>query len=216
MVFGLWSTAQISKLSPDMDASKIVQADSSNKVEGHKLWIHNWAGYLDTACSYSNAEGLAVTIQNGKPRGEAYFDPSGRELFRVIFWYRVINEGATPIDLIVNFPADTYSVPPSADSFLKLFLPPGKFSLENLTDYNYGATTLDSYLENNFDKPTKLQETIQPNEEHLFVIGTMVYKSRGQVKAELVLKGDELFYEVSIFPHLASTMFPCGKIELKD
>jgi hypothetical protein len=68
-----------------------------------------------------------------------------------------------------------------------------------------------------FNKATMLQREINPKEEYILYIGTVFYqakgtewgdRSRGGNRAELILKGEELFY--SMPPQINS--FSCGHI----
>jgi hypothetical protein len=81
--------------------------------------------WMDTEVKYSDATGKGIIIQNSLPRGgPGYFDPTGRRFGFAIFWTRIINETSKPIELSINFPADSFAIFPSPDSYLKLFLPP--------------------------------------------------------------------------------------------
>src|SRR6266481_5443652 len=78
--------------------------------------------WVDTEFKY----GDSIIIQNSVPRagGDAdekcrYTDSVGQKYRYAIFWTRVINETATPLELTINFPA-TLSSP---YSHIKLFLP---------------------------------------------------------------------------------------------
>ena len=127
----------------------------------------------------------------------------------------VINETETPLELTINFPADSFAIPPSPDSYLKLYLPPDTMTLEKQSFYNYGVTDLKSFLDTGLNKPTMLQRTINPKEECLFHIVALSFQSGGMVRAGLVLKEQDLFYRISIIPHFDSALFPCGQIVFK-
>jgi hypothetical protein len=70
-----------------------------------------------------------------------------------------------------------------------------------------------------FDKPTKFQKTISPNEDCLFYVVAIFYQTkagawsqeRGGNRAELVLKGQDLFYRM--LPQI--DLLPCGQITSK-
>ena len=148
--------------------------------------------------------------------GGPYIDPTGKTFGHAIFWTRVINETNTRLELTINFPADSFAIPPSPDSYLKLYLPPYTMALDKEAMYNYGATGLKSFLDTGLNKPTLLQRTLDPKEECLFNIGALSYQSGGMVRAGLVLKEQALFYRISIIPHFDSAIFPCGQIVLKN
>src|SRR5687767_1996849 len=173
----------------------------------------------DSSISTSTHTGTrkGVIIENsGGPRGGPYTDPTGKKFGYSIFWTRVINETATPLELTINFPADSFKIPPSADSYLKLFVPPDDpMTLDKESLYDYGSEFLKSLLDTGLNKPTALQRTINPKEEYFFYIGALSYKSGGMVRAGLVLKDQELFYRIGIIPHFDSALFPCGHIVFK-
>lgn len=156
-----------------------------------------------------------VTIQNSFPKGGPYFDPSGKNFGYRIFWTRVINNTASPFELTINFPADSFAILPSPDAYLKLFLPPDTMTVSKQWDIDYGATGLKSFLDTDFHKPTMLQRTINPKEECLFYIAALFYPRGGFVRAGLLLKEQNIFYRISMVPELDSALIPCGQIVLK-
>lgn len=168
---------------------------------------------FDTESKYTDATGKSVIIQNSLPKGGAYLDSAGniirntKNFAYVIFWTRVINETATPLELTINFPADF----PSPYSYLKLFLPPDTMTIDKESLYNYGVTGLTG-----FNKPTKLQRTINPKEECSFYIAAVSFRAGGTVRAGLILKEHDLFYSIrGIAPELDSVLIPCGQIVFK-
>jgi len=163
---------------------------------------------MDTEVKYSDSTGKGIIIQNSLPRGDGYIDPTGKTSVYGIFWTRVINETTTPLELTINFPADSFAIPTLPDSYLKLFLPPGTKTLEE-SSYNFGVTDLKSFLDTGLNKPTMLQRTINPKEERLFYIGAV---PGAGCRASFVLKGQDLFYRINIIPNL---LIPCGQIVFK-
>jgi hypothetical protein len=72
--------------------------------------------WIDTEVKDSDATGKGVTVQNSLPRGGlGYSDPTGRSFGYAIFWSRVINETATPLELTIHFPADLFAIFPQSD-----------------------------------------------------------------------------------------------------
>lgn len=163
---------------------------------------------------YSETASQGIIIQSGFPRGGGYTDATGKIFECRTFWNRVVNESATPIELTINFPADSVTIVPSPDFYLKLFFPPDTLTLGNegfgLSDFV--ATGFESLL--GPDKPPSLQITINPKEEYLFYIGA-AYQPGGAVRAGLVLKEQDLFFRIGIIPHFEAAIFPCGQIVLK-
>ena len=158
-----------------------------------------------------------VVIQNSLPLGGPYIDPTGKRFGYAIFWTRVINKTVTPLEIKINFPADSFTIFPSPDSYLKLFLPPGEMTLDKESLLDYGATGLKSFMDTDLHKPTMLQRIIHPKEECLFYIG-MLFRvpDNGPVRTGLVLKGQDLFYRISIAKQIESALIPCGRITFKE
>ncbi len=130
----------------------------------------------------------------------------------------MINETDNPLELTINFPADSFSIPPLPHSYLKLYVLPDTMTFEKLTFYNHGVreTGLKSFLDTGLNKPTKLQRTINPKEECFFHIVALSFHSGGMVRAGFVLKEQDLYYRISILPHFDSALFPSGQIVLKN
>jgi hypothetical protein len=165
-----------------------------------------------------------VIIQNSLPKGNGrldstgkngYNDPAGKNFAYAIFWTRVINETATPLELTINFPADSFAIPHYLNSYLKLFLPPDTMTPDKESLYNYGLKGLKSFLDTSFNKPSMLQRTINPKEECRFYIAYIVALSdvryNGAVRTELILKEQGLFYKINRL----DSLIPCGHIVFK-
>ncbi len=169
--------------------------------------------YIDTESKYADSTGIVVIIQNSVPKGIGYTDPTGKNFGGRIFWTRVINETSTPLELTINFPADSFAMLPSPDSYLTVFLPPDTMTLDKETLYAYGVTGLKSFLDTGINKLTMLQRTINPREACLFYIGVLFQGSKeGVARAGLVLKEQDLFYRINL---LGSALIPCGQIVFK-
>ena len=176
--------------------------DTSNKDEKIKT---KW---------YSETTNKGVAIQNSFPRGGPYPGSTGKNsnYSFLIFFTRVINETTSPLELTINFPADSFPTGEAGNVYMKIFLAPDTMKFDNEMRYIAG---LESFLD--FNKSTKLQRTINPKEEYIFYIGTVFYQakgtawgdqSRGGNRAELVLKEKDLFYRMT--PQL--DYLPCGHI----
>jgi hypothetical protein len=112
---------------------------------------------------YIDSTGEGIIIQNSLPKGgvainRGYTDSTGKIHGFGIFWTRVINETATPLELTINFPADSFAISSAPNSYFKLLLPPGTMTLDMQSLYNYGyeITDLRSFLDTSFNKPTML------------------------------------------------------------
>ena len=158
-----------------------------------------------------------IIIQNYGKKGNGFLDSTGKNGYNdsagknfayVIYWTRVINETATPLELKINFPADSLVIPNQPHAYVKLFLPQNNMTLDKEPLYDYGLTGLKSFLDTNFYKPTMLQRIINPKEECLFYVVMIADGYNGTSRAELVLKEQNLFYKINML----DSLIPCGHI----
>jgi hypothetical protein len=122
----------------------------------------------------------------------------------------VTNESATPLELNIHFPADSFAIFPSPNAWLKIVLPPDTMTMDKIPMLDYGINGWKSFLDTAFHKPTVLRRTINPKEECLFYIGMLFHEARGSARSALVLKEQEIIYNIRIGSEPAS--IPCGKI----
>lgn len=170
--------------------------------------------WVDTEVKYTDSAGKVVMVHNSFPKGGGgYTDSTGKKHSYVIFWTRVINESTTPLELAIKFPADPFTIFPSPDSHIRIFLPPDTMTLEKVPLGDYGLINLQSFLDAGFNKPSMLQRTINPKEECFFYIPVLIHQARGTARAALVLKGQDLFFRISIAPY--SALIPCGHLVFK-
>jgi hypothetical protein len=217
-ITGFCSCGQSSKPPPDKVTIDLETVDSTKNDNRQTPLTYNPDTYIYTDTMYTFSTGKGVIIQNSFPKGggdidgiRGYTDSTGKNHAYAIFWTSVINEATIPLELKINFPAEPFTIFSSPDSYLKLFLPPDIMTLDKLSLYNYGITGLKSFLDTNFNKPTMLQKTINPNEECLFYIAALSYHAAGTPRAVIVLKEQDLFYRISVVPR-GSALIPCGQI----
>ena len=174
----------------------------------------NYSGrWLHTESTIPDSSGGEVIIQNSFPKGGSqYTDATGRTFSYVIFWTRVMNETASPIELTIKFPGDSL---PFTNSYLKLFLPPGKMTLEKESLFNYGITDFEPFLDAGFNKPTMLQVTISPKKESIFYTAVVFYHIDGPTRTAFIVKGEDLFYKIINGAGLDTRLIPCGKLLVK-
>lgn len=180
-------------------------------VKGQRTITTNW---------YSENISKGVVIQNSFPKGGPYagIPIKNFNYSFLIFFTRIVNESDTPLEITITFPADSFAIPSSPDTFMKLFLPSDTMTFAKQILYNYGLTGLESFLD--FHKPTMLKRIIKPKADYLFYVGTVFYqtkstadnRSRGGNRAELVLNGQDLFFKMP--PQIDS--LPVGRIVLKN
>ena len=165
---------------------------------------------------YSETTNNGITIQNSFPKGGPYTGPTQKYFNHsyLVFFTRVINETDKPVELSLNFLADSIAIPNSPGTYMKLFLPPNKMTLEKQSLFSYGVTELQSFYE-----PTSFKKIIKSKEDCLFYVVAFFYQTkaelwnayRGGNRAELVLKGKDLFY--SILPQV--DLLECGRVTFK-
>ena len=196
--------------------------EALTKNNNKELLLHDLERFVYTDTTYTFSSGKGIIIQNSLPKGggiapdgRQYFDSSGKSYAFAVFWTRIINETTSPFEININFPADSFAIFTPPDSYLRLFLPTDLLTYDKLPLYNYGLTGVKSFLDANFNKATKLQKIINPNEEHIFYVASLSYQASGTPRAAIILKEQELYYRMSISPHGAGTI-PFGKIAFKN
>jgi len=160
---------------------------------------------------YSETESNGVVIQNSFPKGGGYTDRSAQDTGYRVFWTRIINETTTPLELTINFPADSFAVSPGA--YIKLLLPPDTMTLDKEVLYSYGLENVQSFLDSNLHKPTMLKRSVKPGEACIFYVIALLYQAAGVARAELVSQEQALLYRINL---LDPVLIPCGKIVIKN
>jgi hypothetical protein len=159
--------------------------------------------------------GEDVIILNSFPKAGRYTDAHGTEFSYGITRTTLINVSESPLQLTINFPADSFAFVEVQGVYVKLFLPPDSVSFDNMPFDNsswYVPDGLKPFFDAGLNTPTSLQETIAPKQERVFYIGVRYHNAKGVPRAELVLKDDNLFFRPS---RLDSLLVPCGKVMFK-
>lgn len=171
---------------------------------------------IDTEDRYVESAGKGVVIRNSLPKGGVYIAPKGERFGYRVFWTHIINETRTPLKLTINFPADSFAILGSPESYFKVYLPSDTMTHEKQYSYDYGASGLKTFWDHNSSKPALLQRTINAKEEYLFYVAVLFHKVDGVIRTGLVLKGRQLFYRINgIGLELDSALIPCGQILFK-
>lgn len=89
-------------------------------------------------------------------------------------------------------------------------MPLDTMTIEKESMFDYGVTNLKSSLDKNFFELSKWVKTIKPKEENLFYIAMLFYDARGNARTELVLKEQNLFYNIKVGSD--QVIIPCGQI----
>ena len=167
--------------------------------------IRNW---IDTEVKYSFANQKDVIFTHSLPKGGGLYYLNGIKYSHVIFWTRIHNQTSTPIKLQLTFPDITYLQSP--DAHIKILLPIDTMSYEKEQLFNYGLTGLDFLLNDNTNQVKILKKTIDLNRDYYFYIPVFMHEINGIARASIVLKGEKLFYKISIGKDTA--YIPCGSL----
>lgn len=176
-----------------------------------------------TKYEYSDSEEKRITIENGYLRGGIkYIDPNGNDISYAVFWTRIINETANPLELEIDLPINSYEISNFPGKNFKILVPNYNITLDKIPLIN--QTDLISFLDNNINKPALFKRTINPKESSgfYFVMLISTLEATGMARTELKLKGQELFYKISRYSNTkAETIIDekeihCGSINLKN
>jgi hypothetical protein len=170
----------------------------------------NW---VDSEIKYTDSRYNSVMVTNSLPKGGGLVYQNGTKYGHVVFWTRMSNQSATPIELKVKFPEITYFKPP--DSYIKIVLPKESMHIEKEQLFNYGLTNLQSLLNDESNQLGILQKKIGPGQDYFFYTTVFIHtEGSGSARAKFELKGKELFYKISIGSD--TTLIPCGSFDFKN
>lgn len=181
--------------------------------------------WRDTKYEYTDSIGTSLIIENGLPRGSRYTDPNGEVYGYALFWTRIINETGNPLELKIDFPVDAYEPPWLPGKYYQVLVPPDTMTIDKESLYDYGLTGLKSFLDSSIHKPSSLKRTISPKESsgfYVVILSRISEGAPGALRTGLSLKGQDLFYRVSVVkgpPPLSligEKEINCGSINLKN
>lgn len=154
--------------------------------------------HIHAKYTYADAIGKRLIIQNSFPKGGLkYTDPKGGVYIYAIFWTRIINETPRPFELAIDFPVDSFELPSSAGSYLRVFLPADTMTHEKEDLFNYGLPVSES-LDKALKKAPSLKRTIYPNDSGTFYVVVLSHQGvNGTLRTGLSLKGQDLFYRIN-------------------
>ncbi len=150
---------------------------------------------------YSKSETDDVIIENGYNRGGPYTGPvkTHFNVSNLVYYTRIINKKESPIELSINFTTDSFAIPNSPDTFVKIFLASDSMTLDKRHLFNYGVRDLES-----FDQPTELKRKLYTNQDCLFNVVAIFYQTkesawsqeRGGNRSEFALKGKDIYFNM--------------------
>ena len=170
----------------------------------------NW---VDSKIKYTDSKGNSVMMTNSLPKGGGVVYQNGKKYGYVVFWTRMSNQSATPIELKVKFPEVTFFKSP--DSYIKIVLPKESMNIEKEQLFDYGLTNLQSILNDESNQLGILQKKIGPKEDYLFYVTVFIHiEGSGSARAKFELNDKELFYKISMGSD--TTLIPCGSLDFKN
>ena len=77
-----------------------------------------------TELKYDDSLSKGITIQNSYPKGGLkYMAPNGKEYVYVVFWTSITNEGDSYLEVSIDFPFESFTIPSSPFVNFNLYLP---------------------------------------------------------------------------------------------
>jgi hypothetical protein len=170
----------------------------------------NW---VDSEEKLTDSKGNTAMVTNSLPRGGGVVYQNGKKYGYVVFWTRMSNQSATPIELKLKFPDVTFFKPP--ESYVKIVLPKETMSIEKIKLFDYGLTNLQSLLNDESNQLSILKKKIGPKEDYFFYVTVFIHiDGSGSARAKFQLKDKDLFYKFSMGSD--TTLIPCGSIDFKN
>ena len=170
----------------------------------------NW---VDSEVKHTDSNGNSVMMTNSLPKGGGVVYQNEKKYGYVVFWTRMSNQFATPIELKVKFPEVTFFKSP--DSYIKIVLPKESMNIEKEQLFDYGLTNLQSILNDESNQLGILQKKIGPKEDYLFYVTVFIHiEGSGSARAKFELNDKELFYKISMGSD--TTLIPCGSLDFKN
>jgi hypothetical protein len=172
--------------------------------------LRNW---VDSEVKHTDSKGNSVMMTNSLPKGGGVVYQNGKKYSYVVFWTRMSNQSATPIELKVKFPEVTFFK--SSDSYIKIVLPKETMKIEKEQLFDYGLTNFQSLLNDESNQLGILQKKIGPKEDYLFYVTVFIHiEGGGSARAKFELNNKELLYKISMGSD--TTLIPCGSLEFKN
>ena len=172
--------------------------------------LRNW---VDSEVKHTDSKGNSVMMTNSLPKGGGVVYQNGKKYGYVVFWTRMSNQSATPIELKVKFPEVTFFK--SSDSYIKIVLPKETMKIEKEQLFDYGLTNFQSLLNDESNQLGILQKKIGPKEDYLFYVTVFIHiEGGGSARAKFELNDKELLYKISMGSD--TTLIPCGSLEFKN
>jgi hypothetical protein len=169
----------------------------------------NW---VDSEVKLMDSKGNTAMVTNSLPKGGGVVYQNGKKYGYVVFWTRMSNQSATPIELKLKFPDVTFFKPP--ESYVKIVLPKESMNIEKEQLFDYGLTNLQSLINDESNQLSILKKKIGPKEDYFFYVTVFIHiDGNGSARAKFELNDKELFYKISMGSD--TTLIPCGSLGFK-
>ena len=144
----------------------------------------NW---IDSEVKYTDSKGNLVKLIHSFPKGGGQVYHNGKKYSYVVFWTRVFNQSATPIELQIKFPEVNYFKSP--ESYIKIVLPKETMNIDKVQLFDYGLTNLQSLVDDKSNQLSMLQKKISPKEDYLFYLTVFIHtEGNGPSRSKFELK----------------------------
>ena len=165
---------------------------------------------FDTEFQYTNAFNGSITIKNSLPKGgQKYRDSTGQEVVYAVFWTYLKNETAHALEISIEFPSESFTIPSSPGIGFQLLLPEAEMTLEKNNMFNYGLD-IQTFLDANKGKPAVKRKTITPGDTYHFYVVVLSTKGvDGVIRAGFEMKDKSLLYKIN------GHHIPCGTLAIK-
>ena len=117
----------------------------------------NW---VDSEVKLMDSKGNTAMVTNSLPKGGGVVYQNGKKYGYVVFWTRMSNQSATPIELKLKFPDVTFFKPP--ESYVKIVLPKESMNIEKEQLFDYGLTNLQSLINDESNQLSILKKKDRP------------------------------------------------------
>jgi len=189
------------KSAVDTEAKKT--GDATKNIQQRK----RIASPFHTQYVYTDSLGGTLTVQNSFPKsGIQYTDPNGEKFVYAVFWTNIKNETNAPFKLSLEFPSDSFEIPPSSGNYMRLLLPTDTVTIDDAALYDYGLD-IKPFLDKGIHHSSTLTRTIAANSESGFYVVPLSNRGvGGTLRTGLSIKGQALFYTVN------DKVIYCGKV----
>lgn len=178
--------------------------------------------FVFTDSTYTTFSGNGISIINSLPKGGSlapdgsqYADTEGRRYAFANFWTQIQNNTSQIFDVKLDFQKARFPIFHTPGSYLMLFIPEEEVNLDDLSLFNYGLKDIENKLDKHFNHPVKRQYQLLPGDSVTFYIATLSFNAAGTPRAQLLMNGNALFYEVNFAPH-GGGFIPCGSMEIVE